>query len=478
MEGVRILVVDPCAKSGMNCPSSTCSQVVPYIRESIPKVTLLESLGFKRFIQEGQTPNLIILLSANSSGSQTTLNQIQDTFSNIPVLGVFCEGVNPLIRLESHLLHRFDDFICCPFELVSVGFRLQRLLQVKPHSLHALPLQSNSHGSLKTFLIGQSKAFTKTLESVALFAKHNSTVLLQGETGTGKELFARAIHEQSHRRHKAFIPINCGALPDQLFENEFFGHAKGAFTDASTEQKGLVAEAEGGTIVLDEVDALSPAAQVKLLRFLQEYEYRPLGSGKNYKADVRVIACTNTDLRQRVEEKEFREDLYYRLNILSIAIPSLRKRIDDIPPLADHFLHKHRTGHMKRPHALSKEAYQKLMSHDWPGNVRELENVIQRAMMLSEHEILQVDHFDIPVPSHSLMTCERSLRTSKRSVVEQFERSYLVNLLSEYGGNVSRAARAAGKERRTFQRLLQKHQINRSTFVPNNSVLENDSYAS
>lgn len=312
--------------------------------------------------------------------------------------------------------------------------------------------------------------------------------MIYGETGTGKELIARAIHYNSHRHGKPFIPVNCGALPDHLIENELFGHAKGAFTDASTAEKGLIAEAEGGALFLDEVDTLSSSAQIKLLRFLQDKEYRHLGSSKSRGADVRVIAATNSNLWYLVETKRFREDLYYRLNVLSVTLPPLRERVSDIPLLAAHFLTRYAKQNRRGLLHLSGDAMQKLIHYPWSGNVRELEGVIQRAAVLCASSVLEpedIDHFspcggalledsslredkkeacspfisasDFPVTDHSLQKV-------KIQAIGQFERSYLTNLLIAHKGNITHAAKAAGKDRRTLQRLLRKYNLDARAF--------------
>jgi DNA-binding NtrC family response regulator len=313
-------------------------------------------------------------------------------------------------------------------------------------------------------LVGESSPFLRVLHILPPVAHSDATVLISGETGTGKELIAQAIHYQSLRRGKPFIPLNCGALPDHLFENELFGHIQGAFTDASSSEQGLVAEAEGGTLFLDEVDALSASAQVKLLRFLQNREYRPLGCSRSKTADVRIIAATNVDLRQQVQNQRFREDLYYRLNIISLRLPPLRERPEDIPLLATHFLRRYENHDGRESRRLSANALHKLVAYPWPGNVRELETVIQRAAILASSPVLQSRDIDLSGSYQHAKSEPDSFRAAKARAIEQFERTYLSNLLSAHEGNVSRAAQHAGEARRSLQRLLKKYDLDRRTF--------------
>ena len=295
-------------------------------------------------------------------------------------------------------------------------------------------------------------------------AQSDATVLICGETGTGKELFARAIHYHSPRRNKPFIPVNCAALPDHLFENELFGHVKGAFTDATSSEKGLIAEAEGGTLILDEVDTLSPAAQAKLLRFLQSGEYRPLGSSRSVTASVRIIAATNTDLFDRVKAKLFREDLYFRLNALSVIIPPLRERMEDIVHLSNHFLTQYAKERNTERRGISSDALRKLMAYEWPGNVRELEGLILRALVLTTSATLQPEDMNLPQQSPTSTQENTLLRQAKTNMIQNFELSYLTNLLAAHHGNITHAAMAAGKQRSTLQRLLRKYSLNPKSF--------------
>jgi DNA-binding NtrC family response regulator len=304
-----------------------------------------------------------------------------------------------------------------------------------------------------------------------IFHLSDATVLICGETGTGKELFARAIHYHSPRQNKPFIPVNCAALPDHLFENELFGHVKGAFTDASSSERGLIAEAEGGTLILDEVDTLSPAAQAKLLRFLQSGEYRPLGSCRTLTSDVRIIAASNTELFDRVKTKLFREDLYFRLNALSVIIPPLRERLEDIVHLSNHFLAQYAQEHNTEPRNISGEAVRKLMAYDWPGNVRELEGLILRALVLTASTILQPEDINLPQQSSRSIQENTLLRQAKNNLIQNFELGYLTRLLAAHRGNITHAAKAAGKQRRALQRLIQKYDLKPRSFRASNLIL-------
>jgi DNA-binding NtrC family response regulator len=362
------------------------------------------------------------------------------------------------------LCHGLDDFCSCPFTELDLSPRLQRLLHGKRVEGIAAPAQTARTPVHFEFLVGESANFLRIMEKIPLLAEPDAVVVILGETGTGKELAARAIHAHSGRQRKPFIAVNCGALPEHLFENELFGHTKGAFTDASSAEKGLVAEAEGGTLFLDEIDALSLSAQIKLLRFLQYREYRPLGAAKSRLADVRILAATNADLWQEVQAKSFREDLYHRLNVLSLALPPLRERLEDIPLLANHFLTVYRKQHHREALSLSPPALRKLLAYSWPGNVRELEGVIQRAVILAPAPTLQPEDLELPVTTHGF--AQGAFHVAKTQAVERFEHAYLVELMVEHQGNISQAAKTAGKDRRTLQRLLHKYDLTRHPFVP------------
>jgi transcriptional regulator with PAS, ATPase and Fis domain len=306
-------------------------------------------------------------------------------------------------------------------------------------------------------IVGESPVFVALLKQIASIARHDVCVLILGETGTGKEVFARAIHYCSQRSGKPFIPVNCGAIPADLLENEFFGHESGAFTSANCSRRGILKEADGGTLFLDEVDCLPPFAQVKLLRFLQDGQFRPLGSGSTCSADVRVVAASNANFREILDSGRLRTDLYYRLNVVSMHLPPLREREADIVLLARYFLAKYSDKFKMPAHDFSTGALQKLLCHPWPGNVRELENVIQRAVVLAHNATIGPD--DIPIGDRDRKLQDQSFQQLKAEAIDQFEQSYVRRLLSIHDGNITKAAQAAGKDRRAFWELMRKHNI-------------------
>ena len=365
-----------------------------------------------------------------------------------------------------------DDFVLlpvCPGELHS---RVARLVGTRVDETAAVKAKLAEEACLRSF-VTQDERLRGLLDDIRRMARANVPVLIIGETGTGKELCARALHQLSSRRDGPFIPVDCPALPDHLLENELFGHARGAYTDAHQDQKGLVALARGGTLFLDEVDSLSAVAQAKLLRFLQDRRYRPLGSDRFVTADVTLLAAANRDLRECVEERQFRSDLYYRLNVLNVVLPPLRERPGDIELLANHYLRE--LAGSARPPSLSPSALERLRSYHWPGNVRELINTLMRAAVLANGGRILPAHISFgpsmpsaakaremtPAPSPSPSTSRASFREARASALEAFERKYVVELLERHHGNVTQAAREAGKERRAFGRILRKYNIGR-----------------
>jgi two-component system response regulator GlrR len=355
------------------------------------------------------------------------------------------------------------DFIIPPLRDSEVVVRLQRLLNQVSQERRAEKALTQKFGLQQ--LIGQSEVFLAEVTKVPVIAKSDISVMISGETGTGKEVIARAIHYLSPRAGKPFVPVNCGAIPVDLLENELFGHEKGAFTGASGSRNGLIQEAEQGTLFLDEVNCLSLMAQVKLLRFLQSKEYRPLGSTKELQGDVRIVAASNANLEAEVSAGRLRQDLYYRLNVVPIMLPPLRARSNDIILLARHFLAQYAAKLNSPAVAFSPDAERKLLLYSWPGNVRELEHVIERTAVLCTRKTIEEGH--VFLSGDNNQSAQLSFQEMKAKVVSQFESDYIQNLLIAYKGNISKAAQAAQKERRTFWELVRKHKIDVQKFRVN-----------
>jgi two-component system response regulator HydG len=313
-------------------------------------------------------------------------------------------------------------------------------------------------------IVGNSPAMRHVFELIANVAATDATVLITGESGTGKELVARSLHEHSLRATRPFVAINCGALTETLLESELFGHERGAFTGADSKRRGLLEEANGGTLFLDEAGELTPSTQVRLLRVLQERCVRPVGSNHARPIDVRVIAATNRDLELEVRERRFREDLFYRLNVVSIELPALRERGEDVLLLAHHLLGKHGSRLGKPGIRFASAALEALAAHDFPGNIRELENAIERAAIMTHDDIVGLEALPAQLrPRATSASSSSRLRVapdlSFNEARQRFERSYLDQVLAESGGNLSQAARRSGMDRSNFRRLLERHGV-------------------
>ncbi len=331
-------------------------------------------------------------------------------------------------------------------------------------------------------LIGQSSQMRGVFKLVETVSHSTATVLIQGESGTGKELVAKAIHYRSARRDKPFVAVNCSALTETLLESELFGHVKGSFTGATGNKKGLFEAADGGTIFLDEIGDVPPATQVRLLRVLQEGEVKRVGANEPVKVDVRVIAATHVDLSRAKEQGKFREDLFYRLNVITIDLPPLRDRPEDVPLLAHHFLKLYATKSGKNVAGISPRAMEALTCNRWTGNVRELENVIERAVVLTANEVIDVE--DLPPGFQAAPQADSAVEVfslahlpyaqAKRLAMRAFERRYLSALLEKNNQNVSSAARAAGVDRSNFRRLLKQYEVAGRSMKPRQEVKDDD----
>ena len=400
-------------------------------------------------------PDVVVatLDSFQATKVQPLLAPLQRAFPNRPLLVTTTHpdafDVFPLLEAGA------ADFLLPPLRASDVLPRLKRQARVSPGT-SALVERLKQDIGLKQ-IIGESPQFLEKVRCVPRFARCDATVLISGESGTGKELFARAIHYLSARADRPFVPVNCGALPENLVESEIFGHKRGAFTGAACDRAGLIREAEGGTLFLDEIDCLTPQAQVKLLRFLQDGEYRSVGSAQIRHANIRVIAAANADFTQILRSGEFREDLFYRLSVLTLTLPPLRERPGDILLLTRDFLAKQAAITNTRPKNISLAALNRLLVHPWPGNVRELQNVLMRAIVLSDRCEIELSDLNLPENGHAVE--DQSFQTMKSRVVWQFEHDFLTSVLHAHRGNITRAALAAKKNRRAFWQLLRKHAL-------------------
>ena len=343
------------------------------------------------------------------------------------------------------------DYVSKPMNLEEIRATVRRVLGRKEEVQAPPPAGSEELGGM----VGRSPAMVEIYKTIARVAPGGSTMLILGESGTGKELVARAIHDHSARHLRPFVAVDCAALTETLLESELFGHVRGAFTGAVGETRGLFAEADGGTIFLDEIGDVSPALQAKLLRVLQEHQVRPVGGAEWRRVDVRVIAATNRDLAHGVASGRFREDLYYRLKVVTVVLPPLRERLDDIPLLVDHLVRRAARESRKAVVGVSEAALALLGAYHWPGNIRELAHVLERGVALAQHEVLSVE--DLPSELQDGAPATWPTASSDRPTLQELKRRYIRQVLEETGGNVSRTAAVLGVDRRSLYRMLQRY---------------------
>jgi DNA-binding NtrC family response regulator len=362
------------------------------------------------------------------------------------------------------------DFITKPFELDTLILHLKKAFE------RAILLKDNLRLKNECFeteafkdMVGNSRAMKSVYETIRTVAKTDLTVLITGESGTGKEITARAIHALSLRKPQPYVAVNCPTIPENILESELFGYKKGAFTHATQNKTGLFQEAHSGTIFLDEIGDISPAMQTKLLRVIQEKEIKPLGDTKSIHVDVRIVASTNQNLREKIEKKEFREDLFYRLNVLPIKLPPLCQRKDDIPIIANHLLEKH-SAKLNRPlKRLSPELVDLMQQRPWQGNIRELENFIIRGIMFSGSDDITPQDLGLACPTGSDIQTEPvfkglSYKMAKDKVLIRFNTEFIGDLLARSKGNITHAARKCGLERQALQQIMKRYDISANPF--------------
>jgi len=380
----------------------------------------------------------------------TVLESVKRDFADTEVVVITAYGT---IRnaVEAMKMGAYD-YLTKPFSVEEVEVVVQRALERKRLISENIRLKRELEKvqGLRT-LVGQSPAMRKVLEMIEMVAPTKATVLIQGESGTGKELVADAIHRLSPRKNGPFVKVNCAAIPESLVESELFGHEKGAFTHAVKRSRGRFEMADGGTLLLDEIGEITPAVQAKLLRVLQDGTFQRVGGEGTLKVDVRVIATTNRDLWKAVQEGKFREDLYYRLQVVPIYIPPLRERKEDIPLLVQHFLKMYGEREGKEGLTVSEKAMDILMDYDWPGNIRELENAVERAVILAKGKVLKPENFFV-----GSMFREREPHGEATTLAEM-ERRLILRTLREEGGNRTRTAQRLGISVRTLRNKLRQY---------------------
>ena len=398
----------------------------------------------------------------NVMPGMTGLELLRDVFAALPeserpqVVMMTAHGSTQIVREAFKL--GVEDFLEKPFEvdellgLARRAVRSHRLQTEKQYLISERDAEFNHYG-----IVGRSRAMQDVITRAGLVAETKSTVLITGDTGTGKEMVARLIHHRSAQREMPLIKVNCAAIPDTLLESELFGHVRGAFTGATMTKRGKFALADGGSIFLDEIGTMSPAIQSKLLRVLQEREFEPLGAERTQRVDVRVIAATNRDLKQMVSDGKFQEDLYYRLNVIPIEIPPLRERREDIPVLVEHFVDKHRQRTGKKIERVDDGVIEALERYDWPGNVRELENTIERAVVLTTGTVISAAAISLVGAASSSSPGLPSMRLHQN--LEWVERETIRRALEQAGGVKKDAAELMGISQRALSYYLAKYRI-------------------
>ncbi|MEJ2183683.1 MAG: sigma-54 dependent transcriptional regulator [Nitrospirota bacterium] len=394
-------------------------------------------------------PDVVVLdVWLPSMDGLDVLERIKGLSAELPVIMISGHGtIETAVRATRMGAY---DFLEKPLSLEKVVLTVGRALERR--SLEEENRQLRESLQKKCLLVGESAAMQAVRSQVAMAARSNSRVLITGESGVGKEIVARLLHEQGPRARAPFVAVNCAAIPQELIESELFGHEKGSFTGAFEQKKGKFETADGGTLLLDEIADMSFQTQAKLLRVLENQQFQRVGGSRSIQVDVRVIAATNKDLEERIRKEEFRADLYFRLNVIPIHVPPLRERKEDIPLLVEHFLGTLAAEYGQAPKKVSREAVRKLMEHDWPGNIRELRNLIERLVIMTPAETISAE--GLTLGEGEAEEADYYRLSSLRDAREAFEKDFISRKLKDYGWNVSRTAEAMGIERSNLHRKI------------------------
>jgi two-component system response regulator GlrR len=417
------------------------------LREEGFRVLAADSAEQALALLAAEKPNLLLTdLRMGGMDGLALFDAVRRTYPLMPVIILTAHGTIPE-AVEATRRGVFG-FITKPYEAQTLLAEVRRALAVDA------PLPDLAESQIVT----RSPLMQAVLDEARVVAATDASVLILGDTGSGKELLAQTVHDWSPRREAAFVAVNCGAIPEQLLESELFGHIKGSFTGATRDHRGLFQEAEGGTVFLDEIGDMPPPLQVKLLRVLQEREVRPVGASRSIPVDVRIVSATHRDLEAEIAAGRFREDLYYRLNVVNLSLPALAERREDIPLLAQHFLAALAEKYRKKVNGYSADAVETLLKAAWPGNVRQLFNVVEKCVALSTTQIIPLALVERALnrPGDDMASFDEARR--------DFERDYLVQLLKMTSGNVTNAARIAKRNRSDFYTLLNRHQIDPAHF--------------
>lgn len=440
----------------------------------LPDVEVLTAKGGNEALDILAQQEVSLVLMDIMMGDMTGLEVLDHIHSNDPEQTVILMTGYGTIELAVDAIRRGAwDFVTKPLELDSLTRILHKGLERSGLLIENKKLRSslNSKGPVPNF-IGQSPAMQRLYKVIKTSADSEYTVLIRGASGTGKEICARAIHNLSKRSAKPFVMVNCPAIPENLLESELFGYRKSAFTGADKDHAGLFSQADGGTICLDEIGDIPINLQIKLLRVLQEQEIKPLGADTSSKIDVRIIASTNADLETKITKGEFREDLFYRLEVLTLRMPSLVEIVDDIPLLANHFLQKAIVELKSSEKSFSEAALQSLLRHNWPGNIRELQNVIRRAVLFCSGPVIDEKHLilgstqstPVPTANEEADLTIIPYKEAKESCLDSFTRQYVYKLLKQCNGNISQAARFSHLTRAALQKILRRYDIDGKQF--------------